>query len=267
MKILTSFRRNITEQVNVFSLFLTVVLSAIAYGWIEGTLYPYYPFKNELEVLGHFTRYHLVFCFMFLVIGFTFSLTKAVSMWNLKKGYMFAASLGSVMWGFWVEDMGYYSVVREEILAPDSWVNWGMGGRSLVGHWVPTVYFLMSFIGFSLFSMAYIRSSKDALMIKKAAKFGLTKEESRLQTRAIPNWIELSKYLCSVLPFAILVQLFTILAAFVTTSDMPPGTLRVAIMGLTILVPTVIFLTISNMMYSRLSRSDADKLNNICDKH
>jgi len=252
LQMMVSLKRKVTEQVNVLSLFLTVVLSAIAYGWIEGTIYPYYPYRDQLQILEHFTWYHLVFCLMFLVIGFTFSLTRALAMWSLKKGYMFAASAGSVILGFWIEDMGYYSIVRGEILGPDSWVNWGLGGVSTLGHWVPTVYFILSFTGFSLFSAAYLRSSRDMLTMMKAMRLGLSKEEVKLQAPRSSKTVEFLKYLCSIAPLAFAAQLFTVLAASVTTSNMPPSTLKVAVMGLTVLTPTLILLMPSNKIYDGL---------------
>jgi len=253
LQMMVSLKRKVTEQVNVLSLFLTVVLSAIAYGWIEGTIYPYYPYRDELQILGHFTWYHLVFCFMFLVIGFTFSLTRALAMWSLKKGYMFAASAGSVIWGFWIEDMGYYSIVRGEILGPDSWVNWGLGGISILSHWVPTIYFILSFTGFALFSAAYLRSNMDTILMMRAMKMGLSKEEARPRTPRRSKMIEFSRYFCSIAPFALVTQVFTVLAASVTTSDLPPRTLRVAVMGLLVLIPTLILLSISSMIHDRFS--------------
>ena len=250
---MVSLKRKVTEQANVLSLFLTVVLSAIAYGWIEGTIYPYYPYRDELQILGHFTWYHLVFCFMFLVIGFTFSLTRALAMWSLKKGYMFAASAGSVIWGFWIEDMGYYSIVHGEILGPDSWVNWGLGGISILDHWIPIVYFILSFTGFALFSAAYLRSSRDILTMMKAMRLGLSKEKVKLQAPRNSKAFESLKYLCSIAPLAFAVQLFTVLAASVTTSNIPPGTLKIAFIGLAVLTPTLIMLILSNKIYDRLS--------------
>ena len=149
--------------------------------------------------------------------------------------------------------MGYYSIVHGEILGPDSWVNWGLGGISILGHWIPTVYFILSFTGFALFSAAYLRSSRDTLAMMRAMKMGLSKEEAKLQAPRRSRMIELFRYFWSIAPFALATQAFTVLAASVTTSELPPGILRVAIMGSAVLMPTLIVLSISNMIYDKFS--------------
>jgi len=251
---LSLFKKKLTEQVNVVSIFLTVVLSAIAYGWIEGTIYPYYPYKDQLQIMGHFSWYHLAFCLMFLVISFTFSLNRALAMWSLRKGYMFAASLGSVLWGFWMEDMAYFSVVRDEVLGPESWVNWFLSGIFVFGHWVPTVYFLLSFIGFALFSVAFIRSSRDALIMMKAKEAGKSREEMRLRVASRSVLAEFLRYCYSVIPFAFAVLLIAVSAASLVTSALLRGALLAILVGLTVLVPTSILLIFSNTIYDWLSK-------------
>jgi hypothetical protein len=85
----------------------------------------------------------------------------------------------------------------------------------------------------------------------RAMKMGLSKEEAKLQTPRRSGMIEFFRYFYCIAPFALVTQLFTVLAASITTSGLPPGTLRVAIMGSAVLVPTPILLSITNMIYDK----------------
>jgi hypothetical protein len=153
--------KGIREQFNVLTILGTVVVSAVLYGWIEGTLYPYYPYATEFVIANHFTWYHVVFLLLFLVIGFSLSVSRTLYT-GLRKYYLLFASAGSVAWGFWIEDMSYFSTrYPTEVLARGVWVEWGLSGFDFVGHWIPFVYALLCSGGFLLFGFAFLVARRD----------------------------------------------------------------------------------------------------------
>lgn len=162
-KVLAIARQRITEQFNIVTIFFTVAVSAVLYGWIEGTLYPYYPFKQQFSVFGHFTWYHVVFCLLFFVIAFSFSLSRVMIL-GRRVYYLLFASLGSVAWGFWIEDMSYFATRYPlEKLVPGVWVEWGLSGFYFAGHWIPRIYVLLCFGGFCLFGAAFLVARRDIM--------------------------------------------------------------------------------------------------------
>jgi hypothetical protein len=196
----------VAEQVNVVTIFLTVVVSAVLYGWIEGTLYPYYPVKDQLVIANHFTWYHLVFLTLFLVIGFSLSVSRTLYT-GLRKYYLLFASAGSVAWGFWIEDMSYFATrYPVETLAPGVWVEWGLSGLSFVGHWIPFVYVLLCSGGFSLFGFAFLVAKRDRIGFQLQPL-----QLARQQVRRL-----LTSHISSLIIFALLVQISNLLAATLT---------------------------------------------------
>jgi len=171
----------VTEQANVVSILLTMMAAATCYGWIEGTIYVYYPYRDQLEVFGRFTWYHTVMLALFMVVAFSISMSRVLQT-GLRKWYLPAASFGSAAWGFWIEDMVYFATVRynpdpakRELLNSSAWVNWILGGNDSLGFWVPNTYLLLCTGGFALFAVAFVISRKDlvfkmALVPKKVSK-------------------------------------------------------------------------------------------------
>ena len=160
-KLFSVARRRFTEQADIITILVTVALSAIIYGWIEGTLYPYYPNKQEFSILGHFTWYHVAFFSLFFMIAFSISLSRVV-MRGRHVYYLILASIGSVAWGFWIEDMSYFATLYPtSLLQPGVWVEWGMGGVHVLNQWVPWVYVLLCSGGFFLFGWAYLVGKRD----------------------------------------------------------------------------------------------------------
>lgn len=153
------------------TIFVTVILSAVAYGWIEGTLYPFYPFKEQFVIANHFTWYHLVFLSLFLIIGFSLSVSRTLIS-GLRNYYLLFASVGSLTWGFWVEDMSYFSTrYPTEVLKPGVWVEWGLSGFDFLGHWIPTIYMILCAVGFLLYGFAFLVARRDPI----ASKMGPSK--------------------------------------------------------------------------------------------
>lgn len=201
-------RRTITEQVNVVTIFVTVVISAVLYGWIEGTLYPYYPFKEQFAIAGHFTWYHVAFLSLFLVIGFSLSFSRTLTT-GLRRYYLLFASLGSVAWGFWIEDMSYFSTrYPTETLTPGVWVEWGLSGFSFLGHWIPFVYVLLCSGGFLLFGFAFLVGRRDPVVFQLQMKLRL------LPRRELASVLRSNAGLSLV--FALVVELVNLLAASLT---------------------------------------------------
>jgi hypothetical protein len=166
VKALSTARRRITDQANVVTIFLTVVVSAVLYGWIEGTLYPFYPLKDEFVIANHFTWYHVVFLSLFLVIGFSVSVSRTLYT-GLRKYYLLFASAGSVAWGFWIEDMSYFATrYPTEILVPGVWVEWGLSGFYFAGHWIPFIYAVLCSGGFALFGFAFLVAKRDPVAFR-----------------------------------------------------------------------------------------------------
>jgi hypothetical protein len=230
-------RRRVTEQVNVVTIFLTVVFSAICYGWIEGTLYPYYPYKDQLVIANHFTWYHLVFLTLFLIIGFSLSLSRTLYT-GLRKYYLLFASAGSVVWGFWIEDMSYFSTrYPAEILAPGVWVEWGLSGFYCFGLWIPWMYVFLCSGGFSLFGFAFMVAKRDAVAYRMKALQPPRKQIGKL----------LSSHALLIIVGAIVVELSNLLAVRLTNLELPLSvtTRLLSILTVVVVIP-LLLLTISD---------------------
>ena len=170
-------------------------------------------------------------------------------MYNFKKGYVLAASLGSFIWGFWIEDMTYFSwIYPKDFLKPESWVNWTLGGLFIGKYWVPTVYFIMSGVGFLLFAIAFIRGRKDvitALMARTHAGISF-KSSNRF------HWLIV--YLASILPFIFVIWIVCIVAASITSMGfLTTNLLRIVTMSIIVYISTLISLAGSNKIYERLT--------------
>jgi hypothetical protein len=203
-------RRRLAEQANVVTIFLTVVISAILYGWIEGTLYPFYPLKNQFVIANHFTWYHVIFLSLFLVIGFSLSVGRTLYT-GLRKYYLLSASAGSVAWGFWIEDMSYFATrYPAEVLAPGAWVEWGLSGFNFLGHWIPFVYVVLCSGGFALFGFAFLVAKRDPVAFRLYPL-----EMARHQIKAL-----VTSHALFLIAFAFLVQGSNLAAASLTNVDM-----------------------------------------------
>lgn len=136
-----SLRSALTEQVNATAILLTVSVSALIYGWIEGKLWPHAREAFQLVIANHFTWYHVAFFALFAVIGFSLSFNRVFQVGS-KVWYLIVASVASVAWGFWLEDMSYFATTYpSERLQPGVWVEWGLGGfqTPILGNYVPTM--------------------------------------------------------------------------------------------------------------------------------
>jgi len=241
------FRQNFTEQANIVTILTTVFFSAVCYGWIEGEIYPYYPGGGDLSLFGHFTWYHVVFLLLFFIISFFFGISKV--MLNFKKGYVLAASVGSFIWGFWIEDMVYFSwLYPGDFLKPESWVNWNLGGLFVAGFWVPTVYFLMSGGGFMLFATAFVRGRKDFITTLKV------RGRAEVTPKPTNRIREFLIYSASILPLMLVIWPICILAASLTSTNLFDSNLtRIIITSVVVYLPTCLALVGSNTIYERLS--------------
>jgi hypothetical protein len=232
-------RRRITEQLNVVTIFVTVVSSAILYGWIEGTLYPYYPYAGQFVIANHFTWYHLVFLSLFLTIGFSLSVSRTLYT-GLRKYYLLFASAGSVAWGFWIEDMSYFSTrYPAEILSRGVWVEWGLSGFDFVGHWIPFIYVLLCSGGFLMFGFAFLVARRDPLAF-------------RLQPLEMPRQ-QVAKLLRShgflLIAFALAVEVTNLLSASLTNLAVSlTAPLRLICVALVVVVIPLSFLLIMDEM-------------------
>jgi hypothetical protein len=230
-------RKRVTEQVNVVTIFITVVLSAVCYGWIEGTLYPYYPYKDQLVIANHFTWYHVVFLTLFLIIGFSLSLFRTLYT-GLRKYYLLFASAGSVAWGFWIEDMSYFSTrYPAEKLSPGVWVEWGLSGFHFVGHWIPWMYVILCSGGFSLFSFAFMVAKRDPVAFRTQSLQLPRKQIGKL----------LSSHASLIIVGAIAVEPSNLLAASLTNLQLPLSVMArlLSILAVVVVIP-LLLLTISD---------------------
>lgn len=229
-------RQRVTEQVNVITIFITVVLSAVCYGWIEGTLYPYYPFKEQFAIANHFTWYHVVFLTLFLVVGFSLSLSRTLYT-GLRRYYLVFASFGSVAWGFWIEDMSYFSTrYPSEILASGVWVEWGLSGFHFFGHWIPLVYVLLCSGGFSLFGFAFIVAKRDPIAYRMTGP----QQPARKQVTKL-----LGSHVLLITASAIIVELTNLVAASITNWSVPVGaSMRLFLITIVVIVFPLLLLTV-----------------------
>jgi hypothetical protein len=242
-KALSIVKRRITEQANVVTIFVTVALSAVLYGWIEGTLYPYYPFKQQFSVLGHFTWYHVVFCSLFFVIAFSLSLSRVLTL-GRHVAYLLLASFGSVLWGFWIEDMSYFATVYPTaVLQPGVWVQWVLSGFYFVGHWIPWVYALLCSGGFLLFGGAYVVAKRDPVT------FAL--QTSQKQGRRLEL---LFLHILFLTTFAGLVEVSNLVAASITDLNVSLSILeRLALIACVVIVVPLVMLVVMDHLYSFLT--------------
>jgi hypothetical protein len=206
VRTVTAAHRSLTEQANVVTIFLTVVVSAVLYGWIEGTLYPYYPFKDQFVIANHFTWYHVAFLSLFLVIGFSVSVSRTLYT-GLRKYYLLFASAGSVAWGFWIEDMSYFATrYPTETLVPGVWVEWGLSGFNFVGHWIPFIYVVLCSGGFLLYGFAFLLARRDFVAFRlQVLQLPRQQVVKLLRSHAFPLVI-----------FAAVVELFNLFGASLT---------------------------------------------------
>jgi len=249
-------KRKVTEQSNVILILIVVHAFACVYGWIEGEIYPYYPFKGRLEVFGHFTFYHVAMLSLFFLSSFSIALSRV--MMSYKKSYILLASFGSMVWGFWVEDMAYFAQrYPEEMLGPDSWVNWILSGHYFFGHWVPTMYYLLAVGGFSLYALAFLRSSKDSVLA--FAKMRSVESKSIvLPFKTMPRVSEIKAYLLSIGPYIILTIPITMLATFLKDwNALPTNIARIAAAALGALTPSLVMLLASARGYLRLTTEES----------
>ena len=231
-------RSSFVQQKNVVAIFVTVILSAVAYGWIEGTQYPFYPLKDELVIANHFTWYHVVFLFLFLIIGFSLSVSRALIS-GLRNYYLLFASLGSLAWGFWVEDMAYFSTrYPTEVLQPGVWVEWGLPGFHFLRHWIPNVYVILCSGGFLLYGFAFLMSRQDPLAKAIRSKTCIRQVAHLIRSKWMPLLI-----------FAIAVQSANLIAASLTNIANPTLVpLRLGLMLLVVLViPLLLLLVLDNL--------------------
>lgn len=249
-------KARVTEQSNVVLILAVVHAFACVYGWVEGEIYPYYPFKGRLEVFGHFTYYHLAMLTLFFLASFSIALSRV--MVSYKKSYILLASVGSMVWGFWVEDMVYFAQkYPEEMLGPDSWVNWILSGHYLLGHWVPTMYYLLAVGGFSLYAVAFLRSSKDSVLT--FAKMRSVQSESiALPFKTISGVGEFRAYALSIGPYIILTIPMTMLGTFLKDwSTLPSNLARIVAATLGAFTPSLVMLLASARGYLKLSTEES----------
>jgi hypothetical protein len=223
---------------------MVVQTFASVYGWIEGEIYPYYPYSGRLQLFGHFSYYHVAMLMLFALAGFSIAISRVMA--SLRNGYIILASVGSMIWGFWVEDMAYWAQrYPEDYLGPTSWVNWILSGHYFVGHWIPTIYYIMAVAGFMLYAAAFVRSRKDWITRRlkgKAGPLSLFRSTSRLG--------ETAGYLQSILPFIIFIIPITIAAtASKDWVGLPYSYARIAAVWLITCVPSIAMFFATNTRY------------------
>ncbi|MCX6659125.1 MAG: hypothetical protein NTX81_01905 [Candidatus Bathyarchaeota archaeon] len=239
-------KAKVTEQANVVSILVTMMAAATCYGWIEGTLYPYYPYRNQLEVFGRFTWYHTVMLGLFIVVAFSISISRMLET-GLRKWYLPAASFGSAAWGFWIEDMAYFATIRynpcpckREGLNSTAWVNWILGGHTLFGLWIPNTYILLCAGGFALFAIAFVVSRKDLVLKMKLAP----KKVGKLTKVAIG------------LPFLVVTEIVGIIGITITDLEVSiPVQVRLSAIFLVSTVPTILVLILTDWAVRHMSES------------
>jgi hypothetical protein len=245
-------KRRVTEQINVVLILIVVHAFASVYGWIEGEIYPYYPFKGRLEVFGHFTYYHVAMLSLFFLASFSIALSRV--MISYKKSYVFLAAIGSMFWGFWVEDMVYFAQrYPEEMLGPDSWVNWILSGHYVLGHWIPTMYYLLAIGGFSLYAVAFVRSSKDSVLA--FARMRSAQSKGMVQPFKFVSRInEFKTCMLSIGPFILLTIPITMLATFLKDwGTLPSNLSRIVAAAIGAFTPSLVMLFASARGYMKVS--------------
>lgn len=247
--------KRISEQKNILLIFAVLHVFASFYGWIEGEIYPYYPFKDRLEVLGHFPYYAIAVLALFILASFSIAVSRL--MVSYRKGYILCASLGSMMWGFWIEDMVYFAQRYPlELLGPGSWVNWWLSGHYLLGHWIPTVYYILGVGGFAVYAVAFIRSSKDAIMTKTTARLGRAMEPFKARSNleeAVAYMQGIISYVIFIIPIVMATTCVKNLVIF------PTNLVRIVAVVSTAFIPTFLILTGSSSIYLESSVKDEAK--------
>jgi hypothetical protein len=245
---LSRAKTRITEQSNVLLILVVVQTFASVYGWIEGEIYPYYPYSGRLELFGHFTYYHLAMVMLFALAGFSIAVSRVMA--SYKKGYFILASFGSVTWGFWIEDMAYFAQrYPADTLGPASWVNWILSGHYLLGHWIPTIYYVMALAGFMLYAAAFVRSRKDSITVMTRPMLtGRAHPSSPF--RSLSRLGETVGYLRSILPVAIVIVPVAIVAsASKDWTALPCSLGRIAAVWLIAFIPSIALFFASNRRY------------------
>jgi hypothetical protein len=239
-------RGKVTEQANVVSILLTMMAAATCYGWIEGTLYVYYPYGDKLEIANHFTWYHVIMLALFFVVAFSISSSRVLET-GLRRWYLLGASLGSVAWGFWIEDIVYFATVlynpdpaKRGVLNSTAWVNWGIGGNDALGFWTPNIYLLLCAGGFALFAVAFVISRKDlvfrmALVPKKVSK--------------------IHKILIGLGFLAVMEVVGVVARSLIDVQALMPVQIRIIAIFLTVTLPSILILILTDLAVRQVGES------------
>ena len=199
-------------------------------------------------MFGHFTYYHLAMVTLFALAGFSIAISRVME--SYKNGHIILASVGSMIWGFWIEDMAYFAQRHpEDLLGPASWVNWILSGHYLLGHWIPTIYYVMALAGFMLYAAAFVRSRKDSITVM--ARPMLTGRADPLSPfRSMSSLGETAGYLRSILPFAVVIVPVAIVAsASKDCVGLPCSLARIAAVWLITFIPSIAMFFASNRRY------------------
>lgn len=235
----------VTEQANVVATLITMMAAATCYGWIEGALYVYYPYGDKLEVVNHFTWYHIIMLALFFVVAFSISSSRVLET-GLRRWYLLGASFGSMSWGFWIEDMAYFATVlynpdptKRGILNSTAWVNWGFGGNNALGFWIPNIYLLLCAGGFALFAIAFVISRKDIVF-----KMGLApKKVSKIH-----------KILIGLVFLAVMEIAGVAARSLIAWEASIPVQIRIIAIFLAITVPSILILVLTDFTIRRIGQ-------------
>jgi hypothetical protein len=246
----------VTEQINVVLILVVVHSFASVYGWIEGEIYPYYPLKDSLAVIGHFTYYHVAMLSLFFLASFSIAISRVMVAYRYS--YVFLAAIGSMLWGFWVEDMAYFAQrYPVELLGPDSWVNGIFPGQYVFGHWVPTIYFLLAVGGFSLYAVAFVKASKDSVLAfarMRSAQARYTVHPFKVVSRTGA----LKTYVWCIGPYIMLTFPMTVLATSLKDwGALPSNLMRIFVTALVAFTPGLVMLFVSARGYIEMSVQDS----------
>jgi hypothetical protein len=180
---------------------------------------------------------------LFIIVAFSISLSRVLQT-VLRKWYLPAASFGSAVWGFWIEDMIYFATIRyntdpakREVLDSTAWVNWILGGNKVFGSWIPNMYLLLCAGGFAFFATAFVVSRKDLVM----------------KMAMVPKRMGPIKKIVVTLPFLILMEIFGIVAVTIINVETSVGVqIRIATIFLVVTVPAILTLVLTDMIVRRL---------------
>ena len=235
-KNLASVRMVLTEQANAIAVLLSVSISALIYGWIEGKLWPVAKGEFQLVIANHFTAYHVAFFLLFAVIGFSLSANRLFQE-GRRVWYLLVASVASIVLGFWLEDMSYFATAYPaEKLQEGVWVEWGLGGfrNPILGNYVPTMYVAMSFVGFIAFGSVFLIARRDK--IRTVAK----NRHVTLTLNSINAFIKSS---LSAICVGFVVELPLIMVPALTAFSPVASEIRIILLGLAFFIPTLLGLT------------------------